>query len=40
MHLQEHDLQPQPDYGFDSYKGSGKLKNKVGVPMEVHHHKS
>ena len=31
-------MKPQPGYGFDSYKGSGKLKNKVVFPMAVHHH--
>jgi hypothetical protein len=38
MHLQELEMKPQPDYGLDSYKGSGKLKNKVGDPMTVHSH--
>lgn len=28
--MQEHEMKPSPDYGLDSYKGSGKLKNKVG----------
>ena len=23
-------MDPPPDFGYDSYKGSGKLKNKVG----------
>ena len=38
MRLQEHEMKPQPDYGFDSYKGSGKLKNKVGAPITIHFH--
>lgn len=25
-------MDPKPDYGYDSYKGSGKLKGKVWVP--------
>ena len=24
-------MDPAPDFGYDSYKGSGKLKNKVCV---------
>lgn len=27
--VQEHEMKPKPDYGADSYKGSGKLKGKV-----------
>ena len=27
--MQEHEMKPSPDYGLESYKGSGKLKNKV-----------
>ena len=27
--LQEERMDPPPDFGYDSYKGSGKLKNKV-----------
>lgn len=23
-------MDPAPDYGYDDYKGAGKLKNKVG----------
>ena len=26
-------MDPQPDYGYDSYKGSGKLKDKVRCPL-------
>ena len=34
MHLQEHEMEPQPDYGVDSYKGSGKLQKKVNMRYE------
>jgi len=27
--LQEERMDPPPDFGYDSYKGTGKLKNKV-----------
>ena len=27
----EHKMDPLPDYGLDSYKGSGKLQDKVAV---------
>ncbi|KAL3144181.1 hypothetical protein ABBQ32_003964 [Trebouxia sp. C0010 RCD-2024] len=27
----EHEMTPAPDYGMDSYKGSGKLQNKVAL---------
>lgn len=27
--MQEERMDPPPDFGYDSYKGSGKLKNKV-----------
>ncbi len=27
--LQEQRMDPKPDYGYDSYRGTGKLKNKV-----------
>ena len=27
--LQEKDMQVRPDYGYDTYKGTGKLKGKV-----------
>lgn len=26
----EHEMTPKPDYGAESYKGTGKLKGKVG----------
>ena len=29
--LQEQRMDPEPDYGYDSYKGTGKLKGKVRV---------
>jgi hypothetical protein len=29
MVLQEQRMDPKPDYGYDTYKGTGKLKNKV-----------
>lgn len=36
MHaMQEHEMKPEPDYGLESYKGSGKLKNKVRNQMWV-----
>lgn len=31
-------MDPKPDYGYDSYKGSGKLKGKVRVPMALRHY--
>lgn len=27
--IQEHKLDPKPDFGYESYKGTGKLKGKV-----------
>lgn len=27
----EHKMDPAPDYGLDSYKGSGKLQDKIAV---------
>lgn len=27
--MQEERMDPPPDFGYESYKGSGKLKNKV-----------
>lgn len=27
--LQEERMDPPPDFGYDDYKGTGKLKNKV-----------
>lgn len=30
--LQEERMDPPPDFGYDWYKGSGKLKNKVTLP--------
>lgn len=29
-------MDPKPDYGLDSYKGSGKLKNKVSNGQEAY----
>jgi len=28
---QEHEMDPKPDYGYDTYKGSGKLKGKAAL---------
>lgn len=28
-HLQESKMDPKPDYGYESYKGTGKLTDKV-----------
>jgi hypothetical protein len=29
-----HRMYPQPDYGYDSYRGSGKLVGKVGTCVD------
>ena len=29
-------MDPKPDYGYDTYKGTGKLKNKVNPKHNQH----
>ena len=29
-------MDPKPDYGYDSYKGTGKLKGKVTATTYIH----
>lgn len=33
--LQEERMDPPPDFGYDDYKGTGKLKGKVGPQQHI-----
>lgn len=35
--LQEERMDPKPDYGYDTYKGSGKMKGKVRLLAALQH---